>query len=443
MTALSAAQSAAIDTLISRAGDAVLARIGQALGTVSGARAFEIRRRIAVEQSDRSTRHVVFGPIAQLATSRGDGVEVLNVSPALLSAVWREAEAREPVLSRSIREGDHAVPVLDRIALTLAASARDLAADMPANEAGRALALAQCLDLLPLLRPVVSRLSASFYRLTEEDSATLRLLLRDADQIGAGGALRVMEILSASLPEPTAILGVLAQVSPNGASERLLAQSDMAIFGDRLLDAVEGRIAWIETLPRLRLTEADARRAVQSVESASRLIEAFSLSIELSPGERWSSRISALTNRMSRALPDLFDGAPRAVEKAFPMQRAQIAGRMTRLQPGLAEAIDPEAQGLARAHLSFLTGVRHAAATFGCASKRLKVIEPLAERLSDYAREGLDTFNSGEIEDQDLALTRIEAAIQCLALAGEEETARNLMRRVALLGPSVPSQAVG
>jgi hypothetical protein len=133
----------------------------------------------------------------------------------------------------------------------------------------------------------------------------------------------------------------------------------------------------------------------------------------------------------------MFRAADKAVDEALPLERVQIAGRMTRKAPRLSA---PDAGPTVDTVLSLLKLVgssRGPASTFGCEAERKALVDALTDRLSDYADQALKIINEGEAEDETHALRLVELAALCLDHIDAEEPARTVRRRAAVAGAPV------
>ena len=146
----------------------------------------------------------------------------------------------------------------------------------------------------------------------------------------------------------------------------------------------------------------------------------------------------AIAGRLSA----LLRAADKAVDQALPMERVQIAGRMTRKAPQLAVPIASETILAARSLLRLVGSVRGPASTFGCEADRKVLVEALTGRLSDYADQVLRMVNDAEVPDEARALEKIDFVAQCLELIAADDAARTVRRRAAVAGrPSEGAEA--
>ncbi|RZJ83319.1 MAG: hypothetical protein EON88_28890, partial [Brevundimonas sp.] len=156
MSELTVAKRLALAAVVEACPDRMLAPLGAAAASLSGAGAAEFARLIAQEAQDRSRRAYAFGPLAPLFRPRTDGLPGLVFPRSVMPRLWKLASTREPSLLPQLEDDELRAMVADRICVAAAAAVRDnadqvwpptLAAD------GRTEALdelAGCCDLAPL-----------------------------------------------------------------------------------------------------------------------------------------------------------------------------------------------------------------------------------------------------------------------------------------------------
>ena len=442
MAGLTRAQEAAIDQLIAASPDVLLSRLESVLARTDGERVRVVRARIAEEAADRRVRTAVYGPAAALA-GRGGDVTGPRFPTVLFAAAWRAAIKREPHLAKQAARYDAPPAVLDRMVLTLTGILRDEADGIvPGLDPQTSMELARFLDFVPLTRPIAERLPGWVQRMDEDDGARLRLCVNDATAIGPDGALRVLEMLAANLAEPAMALRLVGHASLAGGSEHLLAGSDLAVFGERVIATIQGATERFEALHVSAVVRADMDIVARDLDRCAVLITELSTSIEMCEHGQWSRRLHDLNRRLNRKLSEMYAACEKAVDKVAPLERTKMAGRMTRLAPSLEWPADPVAIERALALAALLGLTRTSAAAFGCSSLRQKTIEALGARLTPYVDEALAMLNDDEAVDPPNARRLIALAIDLLQQAGETNTAGALRRRLSLVR-ATPSQAVG
>lgn len=392
MTALSPAKQAAIATLARAAPDGVLAALDRAFAdSPAEGPAGLVRGILAVERRDRRTRATVFGPLLPMFRPRPDGFAAPSFPAEAPRRVWEEVRRRRPdgiaALEARIAalEYDETVPasILDGFCAETAAILREgefdrwgFASQAEADD------LAAFLDLAPLARRALPQLGEWLQRLTEERAAALRLVFRDAAAVAEDGAPRLLEILAAHLSEAHLILR-LFPVLTHGAGEALVAASELAPFGERLLADAEARVTRAEAFG-LRSSPEAARRTVFDLTVAAGVFAELEACLELSRDGQWGGRVAAGRNRANELMARALRQTEQAVTRALPTVAARIAGRVTRAVPDLSQAPEPEALDQARTLLILLAESRALAPALGCGGAWVQTCEALGERLDAY-----------------------------------------------------------
>jgi hypothetical protein len=166
------------------------------------------------------------------------------------------------------------------------------------------------------------------------------------------------------------------------------------------------------------------------------------VTLTLNPQSPWGKLVRDGRVSIARQLSSLLRAADKAVDLALPLERVQIAGRMTRKVPRLSAPIRGDEVEAARSLLKLVGSVRGPASTFGCEADRKTLVEALTIRLTDYADEALRLINEGEADDEDHALKLVEWSAEYLELIAAEDAARTVRRRAAVAsGPRTEDQA--
>ena len=308
------------------------------------------------------------------------------------------------------------------------------------REAGLA-DLAACLDLAHLARRGLPSLEVWLKRPDGDQVAELRLLLKDCASVHVDGAQRVLEMLFAHLDDAVLILRIIIQTSGSAGREGFLSASELAGFVDRLIAGVEvraNRIAAFKPavdIERVRATIAD-------LSWCAGVLAELDVTLTLNPQSPWGKLVRDGRVSIARQLSSLLRAADKAVDLALPLERVQIAGRMTRKVPRLSAPIRGDEVEAARSLLKLVGSVRGPASTFGCEADRKTLVEALTIRLTDYADEALRLINEGEADDEDHALKLVEWSAEYLELIAAEDAARTVRRRAAVAsGPRTEDQA--
>lgn len=449
MSGLSVAHRVALATLIEQAPDATLAKLSSVAGALPGERALELGAMLADEVRDRTRRRLVLAPLLPMFRPRPDGIEAITFPPAVLPRLWKAGSAREPgLLPRLDRAGPDAAAVSDRICLAAAAAVRDRPeqvwpADLEPHRRERGLNdLAACLDLAHLARRGLPSIEVWLKRPDGDQVAELRLLIKDCAAIHADGARRVLEMLFSHLDDAVLILRIITQCSCASGREGFLSASELAGFVERLIAGVDARVARIGAFrPGSDLASVDP--VIADLTWCANVLNELDVTLTLNPLSVWGKSVRDARVSIAGQLSAFLRAADRAVDRALPLERVRLAGRMTRKAPQLTAPVQGETVQAVGNLLKLVGAVRGPASIFGAESDRSKLVESLTARLTDYADQALLAVNDGEAEDEVNALRLVELAARCLDLIDARVAARTVRRRAAVAGtarkPTKPS----
>lgn len=447
MSGLSVAHRAALAAVLERCSETMLRAVTTTVAPLPGGRAAELRMLLADEARDRARRNRVMAPLAPMFRARPDGIEGMTFPAPVLARLWKAASAKEPALLPRLDRNDmEAVAVADRICQAAAAVTRDKPdliwprdGDDAARETGLE-DLAACLDLAHLARRGLPSLEVWLKRPDGDQVAELRLLLKDCAGIHVDGARRVLEILFAHLDDAVLILRILTQASTVAERETFLCESELAGFINRLIDGVDIRAARIAAF-RPGADPAEVQDVIADLGWCASVLGELDVTLTLNPQSVWGKSVRDGRVAIAGRLSGFLRQADKAVNKALPLTRVQLTGRMTRTAPMLTAPAQGEAVEAARSLLKLVGSVRGAASTFGCEADRKILVEALTERLIAYADEALHLVNDGEAADEDHALKLVETAARFLDLIDAREAARTVRRRAAVA--SGPAKGAG
>ncbi|HWQ87470.1 hypothetical protein [Brevundimonas sp.] len=438
MSGLTVAHKVALAAMLERCPDAMLKTVASAVAPLPGGRAAELRMMLADEQRDRVRRQFVMAPLIPMFRTRADGVAAMTFPPAVLARLWKAASAREPDLLPRLDGEEPSVMVADRICLAAAAIVRDQpdliwpGGQDPARLAGLD-DLAACLDLAHMARRGLASLEVWLKRPDGDQVAELRLMLKDCAGIRLDGAQRVLEILFSHLDDAVLILRIVTQTSCAVDQEGFLSASELAGFVDRLIAGVDLRAARIAAF-KPAADIAQVKDVIADLTWCANVLGELDVTLTLNPQSLWGKSVRDGRVMIAGRLSALLRAADKAVDQALPMERVQIAGRMTRKAPQLDAPIDGETVLAARNLLRLVGSVRGPASTFGCEADRKTLVEALTGRLTDYADQVLRMINDGEAPDEARAMKVMAFAAQCLDLIAATEAARTVRRRAAVSG---------
>ncbi len=443
MAGLSVAHRVALTALLARCPEVALRAVSAAVAPMGGGRAAELRMLIGDETRDRLRRTRVLEPLVPMFRARTDGIIAMTFPPHVLPRLWRAASEREPDLLLHL-DGDEpvAATVADRFCQAAASAVRDqpdLVWPPGGDEAARQKGLADltaCLDLAHLARRGLPSLQVWLKRPDGDQIAELRLLLKDCAGVHVDGAPRVLEMLFAHLQDAVLILRIVTQTSLAAGREGFLSESELASFVDRLIAGVDVRARKIEAFkPGADL--AGVETVIEDFNWCAGVLGELDVTLTLNPTSVWGKSVRDARVAIARRMSGLLRTADKAVDDCLPLERVQIAGRMTRKVPRLSAPIDGPAVEAALSLLKLVGSARGPASTFGCEADRKALVADLTDRLSDYADQALRIINEGEAEDETHALGLVELAALCLDHIDAEEPARTVRRRAAVAGAPV------
>jgi hypothetical protein len=444
MAALSERKIEIVRRLVEAAPDRVVGGLQAALAETGADSALAgVRRLVEAESRDRRLRNAVLQPIAPMCVGPGDDPDRLVFPARALACLWRGlkavapdavAEAEAALVGRLAGESpDEPLDNLVRIGASAlrARQSRDfeLAAEAcdQARPDGAAL-FAGCLDLAPVVRSAIPKLADWSAHFGEETTASARLAYKDAVAIADDAGPRFFEMLSAQLPAPCMVLRVISAVmdKPN---ERYLADSEMAVFGQRVMHEIETALKAIAKLD-LGAGPAAGREAGKKVELITFQVGEMETCVDLSKEHGWGHEIV----NHKKALAGVVEGHLRAAEKivgaALPTQPARLA-RIRKNVPRLDAMPDPAAVGRAITLLTFVQEVRSSANYGGFAALRGKTLEQLGDMLDNYVEEVLDHLRTGDIEDEAVGYAYLSVAADVSLLVRDERAAELVRRRAA------------
>lgn len=445
MAELSVAHRAALAHVVERCPDRTLSQLALAVATMRGERARALEAMLAEENRDRARRARAMAPLTPLFRSRPDGVEATTFPAHVLPRLWKAASAREPALLPMLDDGDESraaavTAVANRICIAAAGVVRDHpdiiwppgGETEAAREAGLA-ELAGCCDLAPLAHRGLQSLKGWVGRPDGDQLAELRLLVRDSAEVATDGAQRLLEILFAHLNDAALVMRLVVNSSSVAVRETFLFESELAVFVNRLIAAVDARVARIATF-----RPGGAGDPIEALKAdicwSAQILAELDTTIQLQPGSTWGKQARDARVRINQTLSGLLGTVEKSVERALPMARVQTAGRMTRQAPRLDTPIEAEALEAATGALALVRAVRSAASVFGCEARRGQLVRGLIERLTTYADQTAEAVNSGDAPDETAALVVVEMTAQFLDLLEATDEARTVRRRAAVAG---------
>ncbi len=412
-----------------------------ALGVTKDEALVEVRDIVSIELEFRYSKEAVFSPYMPLFETRTDGLNAVEFPNWLLDNLWRALEVHETELyqqsryaMRGLRAEDPTPVVFFRLVTAGAALLREHPGEIlpkkPAKgDAEEVVEFAHYLDLHRIIRTALSRLPEFMGRIDAEKAAALRLMFKDACAISDEGGYRFMETIFANLDEGAQIIKFIATVSDR-PSDRFLAESELADFGERFLEWIEEGLADLKAFmsgkgsgnKSAHDNSADTSSAGECVARSLNQLQSFAHYIELSRDGPWGKRVAAAHKQIADLVEAELKGAEKLFDEVLVMRSERIYGRVKREVPRLDKFPKPEL--ILRAHNSaaFIREVRNTANAGGFATLHTKTILALETAMDNYFTALLDVANGEDPFETDQLMTYFELVTDLMeALCGEEK----------------------
>ena len=450
MAALSVVHRAALAQLVDAVPDGALRQLTLMVAGMSGERARGLETVLDEAALDRARRARAMAALTPLFRPRSDGVAAMTFPAGVLTRLWRIAsQGQTAFLPLLDDDDDRQLPRISALSVRIFQAAAAAVRDQPdavwprgkGDPAAREAALvelAHCCDLGALLQRALPSLQAWVGRPGADQLAELRLLIRDSASMAPDGAKRLLDVLFAHLDDAALILRLVVHASGAAQHESFLRESELAVFVERLLDAIEVRL--------VRTTRFQPDQPLDGLTAdlqwmAETLTE-LDTTLNLQPDSVWGRRTHDARRRVSDKLTVLLNGVEKSVDRALPMERVRTAGRMTRAAPDLGAPLDPAVRANAERAMALVAALRHLAGPFACEARRWELVEALKARLVDYADLTLEEINAGDVADEPAALDRVNLTARFLMQIEARPEARAVRRRVAVAGePPVHAKA--
>jgi hypothetical protein len=459
MAALSERKLDIVRTLVETAPDSVVDGLNQALSDATGDTALaSVRRLVESEARDRQLRNIVLLPLAPMCV--GDGRDLLRLTfpSQVMGLIWRGLKAQAPNVVRDAelalydyRPGVTSTEHFDRL-VRLAVKgvrARDVREFRLAAEAcdtarqDGAAALLACLDLAPVVRAVAHQLPK--WTAHQSDDATIgaRLAYKDAVAVSEEAGPRFFQMLAAQLDNDWMILRIISAIMDT-PTERYLAETELGVFGERVLHEIEEALKSIRKLD----VDAGAPAAVQ----AARLVDQITLQsneletyVSLSRENGWGHQLVKHRKALAAVVEARLREAEKYFSEALPSTRSKLK-RIRRAIPRLGQPPNETAVRRCEALLTFAAELRFSANYGGFAAARAKLIEGLTEQLDHYVEELLDLLKTGDAENEADVRAFLAIAADFSGRLRDEKAADLVRRRTAAAcaagaGPPVRSAA--
>jgi hypothetical protein len=441
---LSQARVGAVRRLIEQVPDAAIRTLETALahGAKGDSALTLIQTMVGAEVLDRRVRAMAFSPLLPLCAPPRDALQRLAFPRASLAMTWRALKAVAPdEVSQALRafalmRGDDPLPeVFDALCRRAAAGVladeeafRPLIALLKGQGTDTTKQFADSLGLVPLARRALARLPTWIRTLNNDHAAAIRLAFRDAAAIDEDAGPPFMEILFCHIEHPHEILRLISLVMDR-PSDRYLAASELASFGERLLGDLERRIEEVRRFDLSRGLEGGVAQA-GSVQAATAVIHEFEQWLALNKEGPWGKRLTAHKRALATVVEARMREIEAAVSAALPTQPAR--SKTSRGAPRLTADPDPAAVLKAQALMAFLCESRTSANYGGFGAVRTKVVETLDPKIDHYAEELLEQLHAGDGGAVDRIRAYLEIAAEFMGLVREPKAAEILRRRTAI-----------
>jgi hypothetical protein len=383
----------------------------------------------------------VLAPVGPLCRpSEWQAVTFPTAVPLLL---WRALKETSPEIvqeaaaaSRKPHEPDTPTdPVYDQLCLLAAQGLRCEARAFQAandllNVASRdgAATFANYLDLAPIARAALLKLPDWIGRMSDDRAAAARLAYKDAVELADDAGPQYFEMLFANLPEPWQILRVMSAIMDH-PGDRYVSVSELARFGDYIIDDVDRRLAAFRAFDPTRGMDAGAAVG-RALHNAAAEIAEFETSIELSRDGPWGMRIAQQKKLLAESAEARLNQIGKALDAALP-QRMVRFGKGLRGLPKLAADPDPAAICRAEGLMAFFDHSRGSAGQSGYGAARAKAAEMIEERLDQYVEDLLEMLRADEVESVGRIHAFLEVSAGFMAQARGEKAAQIVRRRAA------------
>ncbi len=437
-----------VRTLIQAAPDSAIRSLAQSLsGSMDGQEAMRLIRGIVTDEAgDRRGRDAVFAPIVPLFGPVLQTGRTVCFPSAALKRIWLGLKLEAPDETHQAIERAHedmldtpsAIQLLDGLCRKAAAGLRAqanpeyaAAAAILTNVSPEGLdALAAYVELTPVARAALERLPEWLGRLNDERSAAARVAFKDAVDVSEDSGPRLLEILYAHLPEPRLILRLINAVMHRPV-DRYVATSELASFGERLMDDIDRRIEGVTAFSPNQGVEG-AQAAANEARQAALLVAEFDEQVDLSREGPWGRRLAAQKSALSLAAETWLKRVEAETVAALPLHTAAKRRGVARGLPRLTHEPNLEQVARAQALLAYMQAMRPSAERLGFASVWTRTAESVEANLDSYAEHLLEIIHARDPEiDEDRARRYLEIAAEFLALASDENAAQIVRRRAA------------
>ncbi|WP_140985973.1 hypothetical protein [Asticcacaulis tiandongensis] len=427
----------------------VLLSLERALGLTEDALLGDVHDIVSLELESHDIKAMIFRPFMPMFERREDGLSGVHFPVWVLDNLWKALErhqtalfARLHITMRGFSQSDPVPPVFTELVDASAQMLRQrpelmLPEGHDADDQALIAEFAAYLDIYHTAREAIRKMPEWLGRLTADKAVAIRILFKDAGRLAEDGGLRWLEVVFANLEDGADIMAFVG-IASDRANDRFLSQSELAVFGERVLEAAEG--AQRRLMPLIRTPDRLAEAAEMALQ-ALHLTQTMETAIELTRDGPWGQRVARIRQAVAAQVESQIERLQPAIERALPTKAERHHGRVVGATPIVGAVSEP-----AMAEVLGVTGFCHhigaGAAQGGYAVRLNQCIEAGEAYLEAYLEAALALYADADADQQAVISAQLEALI-CLtgALCGTPK-ANLARRRVASLGSGERSKTV-
>jgi hypothetical protein len=455
MAALSERKIEIVRALVQAAPDKVVGGLQAALAETGASSALAgVRRLVDAEADGRRLRNAVLQPLAPMCRGDGRAADALTFPYRVLPLIWRGLQETDPGNVKAAEQAyliwsppEPPPEVFDALLQRAIAGLKDRSSPEFAEAAQLADAarprgaelLIACAQMGPVVRSATLRLTEWLTRFDEASAAAARLAYKDAVTVCEDGGPQFFEMLAAQMAQPWMVMRIICEVMDK-PTERYLADSEMAFFGERVMAEID---AALKAIAKIELDGGPAAgiAAAKLAELVTHQTHELETCVDLSKAHGWGQRIAKQRLALASTVEGRLKDAERQTKEALPTQPSKVA-RVRRLIPRLSHPPDMRQVGRAITLLTFAQEVRSSANYGGFASARGKLVETLSGHIDNYVEEVLDLIKTGDAESEEAAYAFLEVCAQLNGLVQGEKSAALIRRRAhAMSNPDIAVEA--
>jgi hypothetical protein len=235
-------------------------------------------------------------------------------------------------------------------------------------------------------------------------------------------------MLYANLPQPWLVLRILSSVMDR-PSDRYVAVSELARFGEYLLDDVDRRIALFRAFNPDRGRESGVAVS-EGVQAAFQVLAEFDAAIDLQRDGPWGRRIIKQRQALAGLAEARYADIEKALDHALPLQMVRF-GKGLRPYPKLL--LDPDPRLLLRAEglVGFFDHSKVYASQSGFGAARARTAQMMQERLDQYVEDLLEMLRADEFSEMDRVRAYLDVCADFIEATRGREAAQLVRRRAA------------